>query len=182
MTISRCSKVFYIILSKYFYFASRSQAAPQHSSCKQACLALHSVCTDIESRSCTASACPALSHIARYAPECRTSSYDTITQFKCKNNYEHLLNILIAAQRPSFCCKASILICCPSLIPFSKFSPTYESDIIVYFLPFLSVRIDAIPLPSLIHDSLIEPTCGLIQTILLSCNLMSKNVPFALCL
>ena len=58
-------------------------------------------------------------------------------------------NILIAAQRPSFCCKASILICCPSLIPFSKFSPTYESDIIVYFLPFLSVRIDAIPLPSL---------------------------------
>ena len=120
--VSRCSKLFYIILSKYFYF---------------------------ESRSCTASACPALSHIARYAPECRTSSYDTITQFKCKNNYEHLLNILIAAQRPSFCCKASILICCPSLIPLSKCSPTYESDIIVYFLPFLSVRIDAIPLPSL---------------------------------
>ena len=89
--ISRCSKLFNIILSKYFYFASRSQAAPQHSSCKQACLALHSVCTDIESHSCTASACPALSHIARYAPECRTSSYGTITQFKCKNNYEHLL-------------------------------------------------------------------------------------------
>ena len=64
LPISRCSKLFYIILSKYFYF---------------------------ESRSCTASACPALSHIARYAPECRTSSYGTITQFKCKNNYEHLL-------------------------------------------------------------------------------------------
>ena len=92
--ISRCSKLFNIILSKYFYFASRSQAAPQHSSCKQACLALHSVCTDIESHSCTASACPALSHIARYAPECRTSSYGTITQFKCKNNYEHLLNAI----------------------------------------------------------------------------------------
>ena len=27
--------------------ALRSQASPQHSSCKQACLALHSVCTDI---------------------------------------------------------------------------------------------------------------------------------------
>ena len=66
--ISRCSKLFYIILSKYFYFASRSQASPQHSSCKQACLALHSVCTDIALRSCTAFACSALSHIARYAP------------------------------------------------------------------------------------------------------------------
>ena len=30
-------------------------------------------------------------HISRYASECRTSSYGTITQFKCKNNYEHLL-------------------------------------------------------------------------------------------
>ena len=39
--ISRCSKLFYIILSKYFYFALRS---------------------------CTAFVCPALSHIARYAP------------------------------------------------------------------------------------------------------------------
>ena len=65
--LSRCSKLFYIILSQYFYF---------------------------ESRSGTASACPALSHIARYAPECRTSSYGTITQFKCKNNYEHLLNAI----------------------------------------------------------------------------------------
>ena len=27
--------------------ALRSQASPQHSSCKQACLALHSVCTDV---------------------------------------------------------------------------------------------------------------------------------------
>ena len=51
LIVSRCSKLFYIILSKYFYFASRSQASPQHSSCKQACLALHSVCTDIASRS-----------------------------------------------------------------------------------------------------------------------------------
>ena len=66
--LSRCSKLFYIILSKYFYFASRSQASPQHSSCKQACFALHSVCTDIALRSCTAFVCPALSHIARYAP------------------------------------------------------------------------------------------------------------------
>ena len=39
--VSRCSKLFYIILSKYFYFALRS---------------------------CTAFVCPALSHIARYAP------------------------------------------------------------------------------------------------------------------
>ena len=39
--LSRCSKLFYIILSKYFYFALRS---------------------------CTAFVCPALSHIARYAP------------------------------------------------------------------------------------------------------------------
>ena len=62
--ISRCSKLFYIILSKYFYF---------------------------EPVSCTASARPVLSHIARYAPEYRTSSYGTITQFKCKNNFEHLL-------------------------------------------------------------------------------------------
>ena len=89
--ISRCSKLFNIILSKYFYFASRSQAAPQHSSCKQACLALHSVCTDIALRSCTAFACSALSHIARYVPEHRTNNYGTITQFKCKNNFEHLL-------------------------------------------------------------------------------------------
>ena len=44
--------------------------------------------------SCTASARPVLSHIARYAPEYRTSSYGTITQFKCKNNYEHLLTKL----------------------------------------------------------------------------------------
>ena len=39
--ISRCSKLFNIILSKYFYF---------------------------ESRSCTAFVCSVLSHIARYAP------------------------------------------------------------------------------------------------------------------
>ena len=52
--ISRCSKLFYIILSKYFYFASPSQAAPQHSSWEQALVALHSVCTDIALRSCTA--------------------------------------------------------------------------------------------------------------------------------
>ena len=39
--LSRCSKLFNIILSKYFYFALRS---------------------------CTAFVCPALSHIARYAP------------------------------------------------------------------------------------------------------------------
>ena len=39
--LSRCSKLFNIILSKYFYFALRS---------------------------CTAFICPALSHIARYAP------------------------------------------------------------------------------------------------------------------
>ena len=89
--LSRCSKLFYIILSKYFYFASRSQASPQHSSCKQACLALHSVCTDIALRSCTAFACSALSHIARYAPSHRTNNYGTISQFKCKNNFEHLL-------------------------------------------------------------------------------------------
>ena len=88
--LSRCSKLFYIILSKYFYFASRSQASPQHSSCKQACLALHSVCTDIALRSCTAFACSALSHIARYAPSHRTNNYGTISQFKCKNNSEHL--------------------------------------------------------------------------------------------
>ena len=62
--ISRCSKLFYIILSKYFYFALRS---------------------------CTAFACSALSHIARYAPSHRTNNYGTITQFKCKNNFEHLL-------------------------------------------------------------------------------------------
>ena len=30
-----------------YHCLRRSQAAPQHSSCKQACLALHSVCTDI---------------------------------------------------------------------------------------------------------------------------------------
>ena len=89
--ISRCSKLFNIILSKYFYFASRSQASPQHSSCKQACFALHSVCTDIALRSCTAFVCPALSHIARYAPEHRANNYGTITQFKCKNNFEYLL-------------------------------------------------------------------------------------------
>ena len=47
--------------------------------------------------SCTASARPVLSHIARYAPEYRTSSYGTITQFKCKNNYEHLLIMLFSA-------------------------------------------------------------------------------------
>ena len=62
--ISRCSKLFNIILSKYFYFALRS---------------------------CTAFVCPALSHIARYAPLHRTNNYGTITQFKCKNNFEHLL-------------------------------------------------------------------------------------------
>ena len=62
--LSRCSKLFYIILSKYFYFALRS---------------------------CTAFVCPALSHIARYAPSHRTNNYGTITQFKCKNNFEHLL-------------------------------------------------------------------------------------------
>ena len=33
-------------------------------------------------------------HISRYASECRTSSYGTITQFKCKNNYEHLLTAI----------------------------------------------------------------------------------------
>ena len=71
--ISRCSKLFYIILSKYFYFASRSQASPQHSSCKQACLALHSVCTDIASRYCAVAACSALRSIAGYVTECRTS-------------------------------------------------------------------------------------------------------------
>ena len=65
--ISRCSKLFYIILSKYFYFALRS---------------------------CTAFVCPALSHIARYAPSHRTNNYGTITQFKCKNNFEHLLTKL----------------------------------------------------------------------------------------
>ena len=63
-TLSRCSKLFNIILSKYFYF---------------------------ESRSCTAFVYPALSHIARYAPSHRTNNYGTITQFKCKNNFEHLL-------------------------------------------------------------------------------------------
>ena len=62
--ISRCSKLFYIILSKYFYFA------------------LHS---------CTTFACPALSHIARYAPSHRTNNCGTTMQFKCKNNFEHLL-------------------------------------------------------------------------------------------
>ena len=62
--ISRCSKLFYIILSKYFYFVLRS---------------------------CTAFVYPALSHIARYAPSHRTNNYGTITQFKCKNNFEHLL-------------------------------------------------------------------------------------------
>ena len=35
-------------------------------------------------------------HISRYASECRTSSYGTITQFKCKNNYEHLLTEICA--------------------------------------------------------------------------------------
>ena len=30
-----------------YHCLRRSQASPQHSSCKQACLALHSVCTDI---------------------------------------------------------------------------------------------------------------------------------------
>ena len=64
--LSRCSKLFYIILSKYFYFALRS---------------------------CTAFACSALSHIARYAPSHRTNNYGTITQFKCKNNFEHLLKL-----------------------------------------------------------------------------------------
>ena len=63
--LSRCSKLFYIILSKYFYFALRS---------------------------CTAFVCPALSRIARYAPSHRTNNYGTITQFKCKNNFEHLLS------------------------------------------------------------------------------------------
>nr|DAQ53442.1 MAG TPA: hypothetical protein [Bacteriophage sp.] len=57
-------KIIYIILSKYFYFAWHA---------------------------CTISASPALCHIARYAPECITSSYGTITPCKCKNNYEHLL-------------------------------------------------------------------------------------------
>ena len=33
--------------------ASPSQASPQHSSCKQACLALHSVCTDIRTEQIT---------------------------------------------------------------------------------------------------------------------------------
>ena len=65
--ISRCSKLFNIILSKYFYF---------------------------ESRSCTAFVCSVLSHIARYAPSHRTNNYGTITQFKCKNNFEHLLKKL----------------------------------------------------------------------------------------
>ena len=65
--ISRCSKLFYIILSKYFYFALRS---------------------------CTAFDCSVFSHIARYAPLHRTNNYGTITQFKCKNNFEHLLNFL----------------------------------------------------------------------------------------
>ena len=65
--LSRCSKIFFIILSKYFYFALRS---------------------------CTAFVCPALSHIARYAPSHRTNNYGTITQFKCKNNFEHLLKKL----------------------------------------------------------------------------------------
>ena len=53
--ISRCSKLFYIILSKYFYLESRSctaftlwsHASPQHSSLEPALVALHSVCTDI---------------------------------------------------------------------------------------------------------------------------------------
>ena len=53
LIVSRCSKLFYIILSKYFYFASRSQAAPQHSSLEQALVALHSVCTDIRTEQTT---------------------------------------------------------------------------------------------------------------------------------
>ena len=35
--------------------------------------------------------CSVFSHIARYAPSHRTNNYGTITQFKCKNNFEHLL-------------------------------------------------------------------------------------------
>ena len=38
-------------------------------------------------------------HISRYASECRTSSYGTITQFKCKNNYEHLLKQKLSCKR-----------------------------------------------------------------------------------
>ena len=64
LMLSKCSKLFYIILSKYFYFVLRS---------------------------CTAIACPALSHIAHYDPSHRTNNYGTTMQFKCKNNFEHLL-------------------------------------------------------------------------------------------
>ena len=83
--------------------ASPSQAAPQHSSWEQALVALHSVCTDIALRYCTAFACSALSHIARYVPEHRTNNYGTITQFKCKNNFEHLLKGLKLNERSWTC-------------------------------------------------------------------------------
>ena len=71
-SISRCSKLFYTISRCYFY---------------------------IESTFSGASISFVLSHIARYVPSPEENSCIPITHFQCKNNFEHLLNILINASK-----------------------------------------------------------------------------------
>ena len=70
--ISRCSKLFYTFSRCYFH---------------------------IESAFSGASISFVLSHIARYVPSPEENSCIPITHFQCKNNFEHLLILMLSGQR-----------------------------------------------------------------------------------